>query len=118
MFKPNFRITPRITSALMQIEACRQAIDELPIDATVLRRLRETAALSTTHISTQIEGNRLTNNALKTLAPTPGVRHYTGWLATSSAEVIFGGRLYELFSSPCRKRSTVATVSGGSSCIG
>jgi Fic family protein len=60
MFKPNFRITPRITSALMQIEACRQAIDELPIDATVLRRLRETAALLTTHFSTQIEGNRLT----------------------------------------------------------
>ena len=60
MFKPNFRITPRIASALMQIEACRQAIEELPIDATVLRRLRETAALSTTHFSTQIEGNRLT----------------------------------------------------------
>ena len=60
MFKPNFRITPQIASALMQIEACRQAIDELPIDATVLRRLRETAALSTTHFSTQIEGNRLT----------------------------------------------------------
>ena len=44
----------------MQIEACRQAIDKLPIDATLLRRLRETAALSTTHFSTQIEGNRLT----------------------------------------------------------
>ena len=60
MFKPNFRLTPGITSALMQIEACRQAIDELPIDATVLQRLRETAALVTTHFSTQIEGNRLT----------------------------------------------------------
>jgi hypothetical protein len=60
VFKPNFRITPKITSALMQIEACRQAIDELPIDVTVLRRLRETAALMTTHFSTQIEGNRLT----------------------------------------------------------
>ena len=60
MFKPNFRITARITSALMQIEACRQAIDDLPIDATVLRQLRETAALMTTHFSTQIEGNRLT----------------------------------------------------------
>jgi Fic family protein len=60
MFKPSFRITPKITSALMQIEACRQAIDELPIDATVLRHLRETAALMTTHFSTQIEGNRLT----------------------------------------------------------
>jgi Fic family protein len=60
MFQPNFRITPKITSALMQIEACRQAIDDLPIDATVLRHLRETAALVTTHFSTQIEGNRLT----------------------------------------------------------
>ncbi len=44
----------------MQIEACRQAIDEMPIDVTVLARLRETAALATTHFSTQIEGNRLT----------------------------------------------------------
>ena len=60
MFKPNFRITPKITSALMQIEACRQAINDLPIDATVLQHLRETAALITTHFSTQIEGNRLT----------------------------------------------------------
>ena len=60
MFKPNFRITPKITSALMQIEACRQAINDLPIDATVLQHLRETAALITTHYSTQIEGNRLT----------------------------------------------------------
>jgi hypothetical protein len=42
MFKPNFQITPRITSALMQIEACRHAIDELPIDATALRRSHET----------------------------------------------------------------------------
>ncbi len=60
MFRPNFKITPSIASALMQIEACRQAIDNLPIDATVLRHLRETAALATTHYSTYIEGNRLT----------------------------------------------------------
>lgn len=60
MFRPSFQITPKITSALMQIEACRQAIDDLPIDAGVLAHLRETAALVTTHFSTQIEGNRLT----------------------------------------------------------
>jgi hypothetical protein len=46
MFNPKFRITPKISSALMQIEACRQAIDDLPIDAMVLGRLRETAALA------------------------------------------------------------------------
>ena len=60
MFKPNFKITSQIASALMQIEACRQAVNNLPIDAAVLRRLRETAALITIHFSTQIEGNRLT----------------------------------------------------------
>ena len=60
MFTPTFRITAKITSALMQVEACRQAINDLPIDATVLQHLRETAALVTTHFSTQIEGNRLT----------------------------------------------------------
>lgn len=60
MFRPSFRITAKITSALMQIEACRQAVNDLPIDAGVLRQLRETAALVTTHFSTQIEGNRLT----------------------------------------------------------
>ena len=60
MFDPVFRITPKITSALMQIEACRQAVEALPVNATVLRHLRETAALATTHFSTFIEGNRLT----------------------------------------------------------
>ncbi len=60
MFDPNFRITPKITTALMQIEACRQAVDDLPIGASLLQHLRETAALITTHFSTQIEGNRLT----------------------------------------------------------
>lgn len=60
MLDPSYRITPKITSALMLIEACRQAIHDLPIDATVLQHLRETAALVTTHFSTQIEGNRLT----------------------------------------------------------
>jgi Fic family protein len=60
MFKPNYHITSKISSALMQIEACRQAINDLPVDAIVLRHLRESAALATTHFSTFIEGNRLT----------------------------------------------------------
>ncbi len=60
MFKPAYSITPAISRALMQIEAVRQAIVDLPIDVTVLKSLRETARLATTHYSTQIEGNRLT----------------------------------------------------------
>ncbi len=60
MFTPAFRITPAITRALMQIEACRQAVLELPIDVALLQSLRETARVTSIHFSTMIEGNRLT----------------------------------------------------------
>lgn len=60
MFNPNFAITPAIANSLMQIEACRQAVSTLPVTLTVLNSLRESARLAATHYSTQIEGNRLT----------------------------------------------------------
>lgn len=44
----------------MSIEADRQTIMGLPIDIEMLTSLRETARLTATHYSTQIEGNRLT----------------------------------------------------------
>jgi Fic family protein len=59
-FDPTFTITPRIATLLMRIEAARQAVDDLPITPSVLSTLRETARLFTTHYSTMIEGNRLT----------------------------------------------------------
>jgi hypothetical protein len=65
MFRPAFRITPRITAAPMQTEACRQAVDDLPMDATILQHLRETAALAATRFSTFNEGNQLTLSEAK-----------------------------------------------------
>jgi Fic family protein len=59
-FQPNFTITPRLANALIRIEAVRQSINDLPITPLVLKTLRETARLFTTHYSTMIEGNRLT----------------------------------------------------------
>jgi Fic family protein len=59
-FNPKFIITPTIAKALMQIEAVRQSITTLPITPRVLAKLRETARLFSTHYSTMIEGNRLT----------------------------------------------------------
>ncbi len=59
-FNPQFTITAKLASTLMQIEASRQAIEHLPITPTVLATLRETARLYSTHYSTMIEGNRLT----------------------------------------------------------
>jgi len=59
MFKPRFPLTPAITKALMEIEACRQAVTRLPLTVPMLDSLRRTARLLSTHFSTQIEGNKL-----------------------------------------------------------
>lgn len=59
-FNPIFTITPKTARALMRIEAVKQTIQDLPITPAVLATLRETARLFSTHYSTMIEGNRLT----------------------------------------------------------
>ena len=59
-FQPVFKITPAMARDLMRIEAAKQAIEPLPITPKVLANLRETARLFSTHYSTMIEGNRLT----------------------------------------------------------
>lgn len=65
MFKPHYVITPAIVSDLMKIEALKVEIGVLPMTPTVLMGLRETARLQSTHYSTQIEGNRLTQQQVK-----------------------------------------------------
>lgn len=59
-FAPVFTLTPATVRTLMRIEAARQQIATLPITPRMLARLRETARLFSTHYSTMIEGNRLT----------------------------------------------------------
>jgi Fic family protein len=59
-FEPQFSITAKIATALMRIEAAKEAVSRLPISTSVLASLRETARLFSTHYSTMIEGNRLT----------------------------------------------------------
>ena len=51
----------------MRIEAARQAVADLPITPSVLATLRETARLFSTHYSTMIEGNRLTQEQVSKL---------------------------------------------------
>lgn len=60
MFNPHFIITTEISSILMKLEGLRVKIDNLPITVHVLTSLRESSRLSSTHYSTMIEGNRLT----------------------------------------------------------
>jgi Fic family protein len=59
-FTPQFTITPATAQALMRIEGAKQSIEYLPITPSVLATLRESARLFSTHYSTMIEGNRLT----------------------------------------------------------
>ena len=46
----------------MRIEAAKQSVQDLPITPSVLASLRETARIFSTHYSTMIEGNRLTQD--------------------------------------------------------
>jgi Fic family protein len=75
-FAPAFTITPAIARALMRIEAARQAIHTLPVTPRVLARLRETARLFSTHYSTRIEGNRLTQEQVAQVIGAGG--HFPG----------------------------------------
>jgi Fic family protein len=75
-FKPNFTITPKIANYLMRIEAARQAVQDLPITPSVLATLRETARLFSTHYSTMIEGNRLTQEQVSKVIE--GQQHFPG----------------------------------------
>ena len=75
-FEPKYEITPGIARALMRIEAAREAVRHLPITPAVLASLRETARLHTTHYSTMIEGNRLSEIEIKELIEHKG--HFAG----------------------------------------
>lgn len=75
-FAPQFAFTARLASDLMRIEGARQAIVHLPITASVLATLRETARLYSTHYSTQIEGNRLTQEQVSQVVERQG--HFPG----------------------------------------
>lgn len=68
MFLPNFQITPKATQYLMDIEVSRQGFSSLPVTSQLISALRESARLTQTHYSTQIEGNRLTQEQVKVVA--------------------------------------------------
>jgi Fic family protein len=75
-FNPTFTITATLARCLMRIEAAKQAVQDLPITPAVLATLRETARLFSTHYSTQIEGNRLTQAQVSKVIA--GHQHFPG----------------------------------------
>jgi Fic family protein len=59
MFNPNYQITSKIAQALVRIERAKEQVSGLSITPNLLISLRKSARLASTHYSTQIEGNRL-----------------------------------------------------------
>jgi Fic family protein len=60
VYTPVYTQSEEIAEALASINADRDSIESLPFDVEMLRSLRETARFASTHYSTRIEGNRLT----------------------------------------------------------
>lgn len=60
MFKPHFTLTPQLLNSLLRLEGLKTEIAGLPVTSHMLASLRETARYKSIHYSTQIEGNRLT----------------------------------------------------------
>lgn len=75
-FEPKYIISPKVVNCLMRIETEKQKILHLPLTATVLSSLRETARLYTTHYSTVIEGNRLDPDQIEEVLKHQG--HFPG----------------------------------------
>lgn len=67
-FQPNFTINNRLLQFLLRIEKHKEALKVLPMTGQLIASLRETARLMTTHYSTQIEGNALSENEVKQIA--------------------------------------------------
>ncbi len=76
MFKPKYTITSSIANGLMRIESVKQSIVDLPITPKVLKTLRETARLYSTHYSTMIEGNELNQKQVNQVIQES--THFTG----------------------------------------
>ena len=60
VWQPNYTITPATASGLMEIEAARTVVAQVPLPVAVQAELRRRARVRSTHYSTRIEGNRLT----------------------------------------------------------
>lgn len=61
-YEPKYTLTQGIFEALRRIERAKDTIDGLPASSQLLASLRESARLNSTHYSTAIEGNLLSEN--------------------------------------------------------
>jgi Fic family protein len=59
-WQPRYTLTPAMARGLMEIEAARTVVEQVPLPPAIQSEMRNRARLRSTHHSTRIEGNRLT----------------------------------------------------------
>src|SRR5436305_15312056 len=59
-WQPRYTLTPAMARRLMEIEAARAVVEQIPLPPAVVSEMRNRARLRSTHYSTRSEGNRLT----------------------------------------------------------
>ena len=59
-WQPRYTLTPAMARSLMEIEAARTVVEQVPLPPAIHSAMRNRARLRSTHHSTRIEGNRLT----------------------------------------------------------
>src|SRR3954451_23321759 len=59
-WQPRYSLTPAMARRLMEIEAAKAVVEQIPLPPAVVSEMRNRARLRSTHYSTRIEGNRLT----------------------------------------------------------
>ena len=64
-FHPNYQITQSILEKLYKIDQIKEQVKDMPLTPHVLAGLKETSRIITTHYSTVIEGNRLTEREVR-----------------------------------------------------
>ena len=64
-FHPNYQITHSILEKLYKLDQIKEQIKDMPLTPRVLAGLKETSRIVTTHYSTVIEGNRLTEREVR-----------------------------------------------------
>jgi Fic family protein len=59
-WQPRYTLTSGMARRLMEIEAARAVVEQIPLPPAIVSEMRNRARLRSTHYSTRIEGNRLT----------------------------------------------------------
>lgn len=75
-FSPRYIITNKIMTDLLRIERAKEQVAHMPLTPAIIRSLRESARLCTTHYSTMIEGNGLSLDQVAAVVKHKG--HFPG----------------------------------------